>query len=121
MQILRVSRKIATLYGICSISNEWDVRTKYFQAFVNVFVTVCLGLLLWFSIDEMQYQLKNGEITSCLFAVLHAVPLTSTMGSYFSVAFQMGKIRKIFNGMQKIFDQCNYVSINFSGKTQNRS
>lgn len=110
MKILQVTRKIATLCGICSISDEWDIRFKYVQALVNVIVTFSLAFTLWFSIDEVQHQLKNRDIVSSLFAVLHAVPLISTIGSYLSIAYQMRKMRNIFNGMQKIFDQCNYVA-----------
>lgn len=111
MLILQATRRIATLFGIHPIPDEKNVRFKFGHALVNVFIPVALSALEWYSVAEVLYQLKRNGIVLCLYAVLHVVPLISTIGSYISLAYQMGKIRDIFDAIQKIFVQCNCMRL----------
>lgn len=110
MLILRLTRKIAMFCGICSVSDDYDVRFKYGQMLVILFFTAWLNLFLWCSVNEALYEFEFGDVDSYLFAILQVVGTLSVIGSYAATVLQKENIRKVINGLQKIADQCNFLA-----------
>lgn len=111
MQILQLSDRIATLCGICSIHDESNLQLKYGPKLVISFFMVLLNLHLLFSINEVFYEFDVGDVGTGLFAVLQVAAALSAIGSYASAIFQKKNIRNIFNELQRIVDQSNFLPI----------
>lgn len=106
MQILQVSIRIATLCGMCSISDGSQIRLKYGQKLVVLVLLVVLIVHVKFSINEVLYELKIGDIGTGLYATLQVVSAHSAIGCYASSVFQMESFRGVFNALQEIYDRC---------------
>lgn len=54
------------------------------------------------------YLLEKGEVVELLFVCLQLIGGVSTVLSYISVVYQKDNVRKIFNELQGIFDECKF-------------
>lgn len=108
MQILRVLTQTVTLYGICALHEDSDVRYRYGQKIVIVIFSSLLFLLMLFSLAEMLHQFEIGDTFSCLFASSQLVSSLSAIGCYLPIILKMKKVRHIFNELQNITDKCNF-------------
>lgn len=106
MQILKLSRKLSILCGVCSSSPvENGFRAKFGQTLNVAFVLINFIMLQSSNISNALHQLKMGNIVELFFACLQATGNISALLSYISIVYQRQNTRKVFNRLQTIVDE----------------
>lgn len=108
MQILAVTRRIAVLCGICSPSDGSGFREKFVQMSIIAFFLVNRVLLEWSNVMYALYQLETDNIVAALSGCQQLAGGMTTLFSYVTVVYQRQSTRYIFDGLQTVFDRCEF-------------
>lgn len=111
MEILRVTRRIFQIFGICSLGEESDFRLKLIQMSVVTLVLSTLVLYEWFSVLYFVEHLRIGDIENTLISIIQVVGVFSLFSSFFSLNCKMKTVSKFFDTIQNLFDQCMYRNL----------
>lgn len=96
------------LCGVCAPAEQSDLSAKFCQVLNIVFIMINLSMTESSFIMYGLHQLEMGNIAEFLYAIVQVTSSMATHLSYVSMAFQRTHMRNVFNGLQKIFDQCKF-------------
>lgn len=110
MKILALNSSLAVLSGICSPPDECDFRAKLYYKIIPFFIVMSFVLMESSNILYTRYQMGLGgaaDFGELFLGYLQVLGIISPFLAYLSILYQQKNIRKIFTGLQSIFDLCN--------------
>lgn len=107
MEILALSRRICVLCGFCS-PEESDLREELCQLLNIMFILFNLVIMeIAFAMHAL-LALKLNNMVDLLFDFLQLTANMSLLLSYISIVYQRRNMKRFFNRLQTIFDQCKF-------------
>lgn len=107
MEVLRLSRRILTVMGICLLPNGSSFSLEFGQMVGAILTLVMCILTAWYSALYCLEHYQMGDIDQNLFAVIQLVATVPTIPSLFSLIYRKANFRDYFDKIQTIFDKCN--------------
>lgn len=111
MQVLRLTRKILVIIGLCELSgNEWLIRTKFRQRLCfSTILTVIIAMEVS-SILYVWHHIRIGDIENSLYAAFQVAAAFCIIGSLITIFFQKKKVRAILDGFQVVANNCKLIN-----------
>lgn len=107
MKILRINRQIATTFVMCSRSGKSNLRSIVTQSIKIVLYLAILISVDWFCACYARERLQLDGIENSTFALTQAIAVLTSIACFVSLVYQKNSVRRFFDQIQKIFDQCN--------------
>lgn len=109
MEVLRVNRRVATLFVMCSNSGEDNVGSKVAQIVRIIFYLVILISVDWFCVGYATERLQLDGIENSAFALTQATAIFTSIASYVSLIYEKRNVRQFFDIIQSVFHRCNCI------------
>lgn len=92
---------------MCSLGDGRDFWLKSGQMFCALFILLNFFSLEYFSILYVVEHYQMGDIDRNLFVLIQVIGTFPSIVSFCSLVYRMASVRRYFDKMQHIFDQCN--------------
>lgn len=106
MEVLRVTRQVYKIYGICSLPEESDFRSKLSQMSSVALVLTVMIAYQWSNVHYFVEHLLMGDIENSLFASIQVIGLLSLFTSLVSLNYKMKTVFRFFETLQNLYDEC---------------
>lgn len=108
MQILQVTQRIITIFGMCTLPNGSDFRIHSRQIIVMLVSLIIMVQLNLFSVFYVVEHLIGEDLRSSTFAMMQVIAIFSTIASFASLIYHKKSVRRFFERLQAIVTQCKY-------------
>lgn len=103
MRILGNIENAMQIIGLCTIPSAL-ARTR--QIMIFSFVMVVQTFKCTSSLVYIREHMRIGDLENSVYALFHVAASTGDMGCMTAMKLQMENVKKIFDEMQSLYDQC---------------
>lgn len=95
-----------TKFGMCSLANGKDLRSKIDQLITMVLALAILIQLDLFSVCYVVQHLREDDVESSTFALMQVIAIFSTIASFVSLIYHRSSVCRYFDRIQLIVEHC---------------
>lgn len=108
MQTLQVSRRIITIFGMCTLADGSGFGSKVGQIITMILALIMLIQLDWFSVCYVWQHLKVDDVQSSTFALMQVIAVFCTIASFILLIYHRTSVCHFFEQIQSIVVQCKF-------------